>query len=238
RVIGSSSTGVLEAMRDVLGVPPTPATVDDDFVNAVVSWQAAQRLTQDGKLGPRTAAPLFREVGAEAVGQGAVLTGPTYTPHGTIPTTVAGGRKSANFSFEVEFEDDPAQQFFPSCGELRQYIRWDAAAAASFGASGVPHSGFPTGSAAGTWIEDRDASNKRYGHRSGRFSDPQSFDQYLDTTGARNQAFGETYEGNDGPGGSTSLAGVWEFAIQCVDVCNNDAPIGGNDYLRIVWCEI
>ena len=236
RVVGAASAGVIEMVRDVLGISPTPAVVDADLVNAVVDWQAMQGLTQDGKLGPRSAAPLFREVGAEGVGRGEVKSGPTYSPSGNVATTVAGGRETAHFAFTAEFEDDPANSLFLSCGELRQYIRWDATAAASFGASGVPHGGFPAGSAAGTWIEDRDSANKRYGHRSGLFSDPQSFDQYLDSTGARNQAFGHEYEGDDTPGGPTAaMAGVWEFAIQCVDVCNNDTPIGGNNYIRIAW---
>jgi hypothetical protein len=177
RVVGAAGAGVIREIRDVLGITPDPAVVDDDLVNAVVRWQAMQGLTQDGKLGPSSARPLFREIGAEGVGEGRLVSGPTYAPSGTIAPTVAGGRETAHFALRAEFENDPANGIFPSCCEIRQFIRWDAAAAASFGAGGVPHGGFPAGTAADTWIEDRDAGNNRYGHRSGPFTDPQTFDQ-------------------------------------------------------------
>ena len=57
RVVGAAGADVIGALRDVLGTSREPAVVDADFVNAVVSWQAVQGLTQDGKLGPRSAAP-------------------------------------------------------------------------------------------------------------------------------------------------------------------------------------
>ncbi len=143
---------------------------------------------------------------------------------------------SAHFALRAEFENDPANGIFPSCCEVRQFIRWDATAAASFGAGGVPHGGFPAGTAADTWIEDRDAANKRYGHRSGAFSDPQSFDQYLDSTGARNQAFGHIYRGTDTPGGpAAGMVGTWRFLLRVVDVCNGGTQLGADDFIRINW---
>jgi hypothetical protein len=236
RVVGAAGADAIREIRDVLGISPDPAVVDEDLVNAVVRWQAMQGLTQDGKLGPRSAAPLFRELGAEGVGEGRLKSGPTYSPSGTIAPTIAGGRETAHFALRAEFENDPANGVFPSCCEIRQFIRWDAAAAASFGAGGVPHGGFPAGTAANTWIEDRDAANNRYGRRSGPFSDPQTFDQYLDSTGARNQAFGHLYRGTDDPGGpAAGMAGTWRFLLRVVDVCNGNRQVGSDDFIRINW---
>ena len=56
----------IRRVRDLVGVPPQPAVIDEDFVNAVVSFQAGQNITQDGKLGPVTASRLGRELKAEA----------------------------------------------------------------------------------------------------------------------------------------------------------------------------
>jgi hypothetical protein len=236
RLIVGSGADRIHELRDVLGVSPDPAVIDEDFVNAVVQWQAMQRLTQDGKLGPTSAAPLFREIGAELAGEGRVKTGPTYRPSGTIAPTVAGANESAHFRIDAEFDDDPANGIFASCCEIRQFIRWDATAAAGFGAGGVPHAGFPAGTAADTWIEDRDAANKRYGHRSGPFTDPQDFDQYIDANG-RNQAFGHIYRGSDTPGGpvATLGGGVWRFMVKVVDVCKGGRTIATQDFNRIPW---
>jgi hypothetical protein len=236
RIVGVVNVKIIRRLRDVLGINPEPAVINQDFVKAIVRWQAIQGLTQDGKLGPATASPLFREIGAEKVGRAKVKKGPTYNPRGTVPPTIHGGQKSAHFSFTVEFEDDPDNGFFPSCGEIRQYIRWNPLAAAGFGANAVPHPGFPAGTRTNTWIEDRDSKDKRYGHRSGKFSDPANFDQYLDSGGKPNQAFGHIYKGNDTPQGPSGvLTGTWEFAVQCVDVCHNEQAVGTNDYIRINW---
>ena len=56
----------IEMLRDVLGAAPLPAVIDEDFVNAVASWQAQQGSTVDGKLDPTTASQLSREYRAEA----------------------------------------------------------------------------------------------------------------------------------------------------------------------------
>jgi hypothetical protein len=232
-VIGPAGIGEL---RDVLGISSLPQTIDADFVNAVVRWQAMNRLTQDGRLGPTTARPLFREIGAEGVGRAELVTGPSYTPTGTIAPPVDGaGNQFANFRLRAEFRNDPANQIYASCGEIRQFIMWDAASATAMG--GPPHAGFPGGTPAGTWLEDRDnTGTNRYGHRAGAFSDPQTFDQYLDTNGRRNQAFGHLYRGSDTPGGAAAgLGGTWRFLIRAVDVCNGGARIGGQDFVRVNW---
>src|SRR4051794_4336256 len=52
----------IAVLRDVLGLAPEPAQVDDDFTNALASYQASYGLTTDGKLGPHTSDRLAREL--------------------------------------------------------------------------------------------------------------------------------------------------------------------------------
>lgn len=235
RVVSPIGLDGIRTLRDVLGVSPDPAVLDEDFVNAVVEWQAMQRLTQDGQLGPRSARALFREIGAEGAGHGEVESGPRYNPSGTIAPPVVAGNQQATFGMSARFRHDPANDIYASCCELRQHILWDAASAAAL-PGGIPHAGFPAGTAADTWIEDRDAANNRYGHRTGPFSDPQDFDQYIDTNGRRNQAFGHRYRGSDTPGGPDALlAGTWRFRLSVIDICNGNARIGGQDFVRVNW---
>lgn len=240
RVLGSipNSADVIRMIRDVLGVSPEPAVVNEDFVNAVLDWQAMYGLTQDGQLGPRTARPLFREIGAEGVGQGEVKTGPRYSPQ--APTVVtSGGRKSTSFRFNAEFESNPTRGIFPSCCEVRQFISWDAAAAASFAAIrgpglSSPHAGFPATHPANTWIEDRNSGDTlRYGHRVGYSPGPGN--QYVDSSGRQNQAYGHIYHGRDFPGGPATLAGQWRFLIKVIDVSRGRRTIGSQDMIRINW---
>ncbi len=235
RVLDSipNSPEVIAEVRDVLGVSGESSDIDADFVGAVVRWQAMQGVRQDGMLGPTSARSLFREFGAEGVGKCEVTTPPRYRPGGTLTATTAAGRKSATFRFNAEFASRPADGVYPSCCEVRQLIRWDAAAAASFGGT-VPHGGFPAGTGPDTWIEDRDASNNRYGRRSGPFSDPQTFDEYRDNS-RRNQAFGHRYRGSDTPSGPTSLAGQWRFLVRVVDVCNGNRRVGSQSAIRVNW---
>ena len=234
RVVGPGGADLIRKIRDVIGTSPEPAVVDEGFVNAVVTWQAMQGLTQDGQLGPRTAGPLFREIGAEDAGECKVANGISYTP--AAPAAVAGGLgETTHFAFNAEFESDPAAGTFPSCCEVRQFIRWNAAAAAGM-AGGIPHGGFPAGTPVDNFIEDRDAANHRFGHRAGAFSDPQPFDQYLDATGARNQAFGHLYRGTDDPSVPPAMAvGQWRFYVKVIDVCHGGVRKGDDSVIRINW---
>jgi len=52
-------------VRDVMGLAPTPAIIDEEFVLAVAQWQAEQGLHQDGKLGAETTRTFLRELRAE-----------------------------------------------------------------------------------------------------------------------------------------------------------------------------
>jgi hypothetical protein len=127
----------------------------------------------------------------------------------------------------ARFTDNAANLEIPSCCQVRQFIRWDAVAAASFTAINgpgivVPHGGFPAGHPVNTWIEDRNATNTlRYGHRAGVFSTGgvAGFDEYLNAAGARDQANGVRYAGSDTPGGPAALAGQWQFELRVIDTC-------------------
>jgi hypothetical protein len=235
RVVAVVGPAGIRTIRDVLGISPEPTVIDPDFVNAVVQWQAMNRLTQDGQLGPATAGRLFREIGAEKVGRGELQTGPRYTPGGTFNPAVVGGNQSATFRFGATFKNDPANGIFASCCEARQFIRWDAASAAAL-PGGIPHGGFPAGSPADTWIEDRDGANAtRYGHRTGQFSESIPDNRYVDTNNRPNNAFGHIYQGGDQPGGPDALlAGSWRFLVRVIDVCNGNKRLG-DDFIRINW---
>lgn len=239
RVLGSiaNSADIIKMIRDVIGVSPLPAVVNRDFVNGVIQWQANFGLPQDGKLGPRTARPLFREIGAEGVGRGEVSRPPRYSPAGPINVPRATPRR-APFTMSAEFKSDPKNGIFPSCCEVRQEIRWDTAfvtASVAAGIGSVPHAGFPAAHAANTWIEDRDSSDGRYGWRTGPHSDPGPGDRYLDTSGRQNQAFGHRYEGSDEPEAFASDRGSWRFRLGVYDMCNGNRLLQYSPTLVVNW---
>ena len=120
-----------------------------------------------------------------------------------------------------------------SCCEIRQFIKWDATAAAALG--GVPHGGFPSGTPADTWIEDRDSAGTRYGHRKGSFSALGPGDQYT-TNGVADAAKGNEYQGNDGPNGPTAvMQGEWQFQLKVVDPCQGDAEKASSSVITVPW---
>jgi len=163
--------------------------------------------------------------------RGVLKSGPTYTPNGNITASNSGSRKSAFFRLNAEFEHDPANGIYASCCEVRQYLKW-------VGNCYPDHAGFrPRSSFADdTWYEDRDSTDKRYGHRSGSHSDPQSFDEYVDASGTRDMANGSIYRGSDSPGGPPSLLqdGTWYFRMDVIDVCNGGRVLG-SDNVSITW---
>jgi len=183
--------------------------------------------TVNGALGPVAATPS---------GQCYVDTGPTYTPTGSIPVTNTGGRKRATFNFAATFGAAyvtlPPRK--PSCCEVRQYIKWDNAFHTWRG--GPPHSGFPSSASANTWYEDRDSSDKRYGHRSGTHSDPIGGcgDEYK-TGSSRDQANGDTYCGRDSPNGPSAMTGKWSFQLKVIDTCNGNAEKASSTVITVNW---
>jgi hypothetical protein len=240
-----ADAALIGTLRDVLGISREPSVIDADFVNAVVRWQAVNNLSQEGKLGPDTAAPLFRELRAEGltaesrslanlVRRGRVRTAPVYA--GALAPVPAGAVQIVTFTFAAEFEDDPENGIFANCCEIRQQIQWDAAMAASFNAAygnPVPHAGFPAAHPADDWIEDRDATDTlRYGHRRGAHSNLVPGNQYLDSRGNPNPN-GRRYEGIDSP--ETPCHGQMQFRIYVVDVCNGGRRISPFNTITINW---
>src|SRR5439155_54230 len=63
-----SDPAEIEMLRDILGLAPTPAVVDADFVRAVATYQAGYGLTADGKVGPLTRRRLSGEILTESAG--------------------------------------------------------------------------------------------------------------------------------------------------------------------------
>jgi hypothetical protein len=120
------------------------------------------------------------------------------------------------------------------CCEVRQFIKWDARSAAGMG--GPPHSGFPASTPADTWIEDRDTSDGRYGHRSGPHSAPIAAggDEYT-TNGVRDQTFGDTYKGKDSPEGPLTDVGKWFFRLDVIDRCNGDSVKSSSSAITLNW---
>jgi hypothetical protein len=247
--LGTAAPDLIRTLRDVLGISREPPVIDDDFVNAVVRWQAANNVTQDGKLGPDTAAPLFAELRAEGLAvesrtlaglirRGRVLAGPTYTPDAGLAPTPDAGQMHVGFGLAATFAHDPDNGVFASCCEVRQEISWDAAMAASFatgGANPIPHAGFPAAHPADTFIEDRDAADAlRYGHRGG-FGGGVAGNQYVNAAGGLDQANGTRFQGHDDPHMLTTDHGQMQFRASVVDVCNNHRRISGFDTITINW---
>jgi len=56
----------ISLIRDILGIAKTPAVIDEDFVQAVVRYQASFGLPMDGRLGHATADRLAKEIIGEA----------------------------------------------------------------------------------------------------------------------------------------------------------------------------
>jgi Domain of unknown function (DUF4157) len=55
----------IRVIRDVVGVAPLPAVVDEELVRAVAAWQAERRMTQDGRVGHASTRSIFLELVAE-----------------------------------------------------------------------------------------------------------------------------------------------------------------------------
>lgn len=245
--LGRADPSLIHTIRDVLGISGDPPVIDADFVNAVQRWQTAYNISQDGKLGPDSAGPLFRELRAEGLSaesrtlagfirKGRVATNPTYT--GSLVPVPSGGTQSVTFNFTTEFDHDPDNGIFASCCEVRQQIQWDATLAASFAATGnpVPHGGFPAAHPAGRWTEDRNATNTlRYGHRGG-FGGAVAGNRYVNADGTTlNQANGTHYQGQDTPTMLTADTGQMRFRVYVVDICNGNTRISPFNTITINW---
>ena len=160
--------------------------------------------------------------------------GPTYTPNGTLKTTLSGGMKvSPAFKRNAEFEHDPSKGIYAGCGIIMQSMKWSAGEDPPHHAGWTPAANFK----ADTWYEDRNESGLRASPRSG----PTSFCEsgatngiYLDKTGKRDCLNGPVFEGHDQPQGLATRKGFWYFKLEAIDTCNSNAVLG-TDYVTVDW---
>ncbi len=136
---------------------------------------------------------------------------PRYDIQGSAP----GG---TTFSWYAKFMDDNNHD--PKCCEVRQQISWD------FVWRTRPHPGFQRPeNKPNTWYEDRDRFDKRYGRRTGDYSDlKEGFDWY----GVND------YSGRDTPSDYTP-GDVLSYRLIAVDVCNGDKTIFTSEKIDIVF---
>jgi hypothetical protein len=123
----------------------------------------------------------------------------------------------------------------PGCCEVRQFIKWDRRFYA-YNGNKPPHSGFPSSTGPDTWIEDRDTSDGRYGHRSGPHSAPGGgcFDEYK-TGAVQNMATGNSYCGSDGPAGPSDMVGKYQFQLKVVDTHHGEAVKATSSVITVNW---
>lgn len=95
----------IELLRDILGLEPTPAVLDADFVRAVATYQAGYGLPADGKVGPLTRRRLSSEILAEAAtlpagGLGTLATG-LQLRTGLTTLIAAGNTNYADYRTQI-----------------------------------------------------------------------------------------------------------------------------------------
>ena len=124
----------------------------------------------------------------------------------------------------AEFEQDPAKGFCATCCEVRQWIWWSK--------DSDSHN-YPArrGRPAETWSEDRDTSDKRYGHRAGVHSEEIDINKYTDDAGRDALLCGTKYHGEDTP--SRPEPGVSKFKLSVIDVCNGDVEKAVTDVIEV-----
>jgi RHS repeat-associated protein len=146
-----------------------------------------------------------------------IKSGPEYFVHGGFHmvggnfniggSSVPGGTE---FHWHAEFLKDSTHD--PKCCEVRQLISWNPG---PWGPNTVPHSGFPPGIPSGTWTEDRDQNNKRYGRRTGPYSEPPWAGDYY-----HDNEFDAIDQPSGFPQGTT-----FRFRLIVVDVCQKGKVI-------------
>ncbi len=161
----------------------------------------------------------------------AVVSGPTYTPSGTINPSIQGNQKQATFNMDAKFAKD--QTHDPSCCSFHQDLKWDQAYQNSHGGF-PPHIGFPNNATAGNWYEDRDDKGAPYGDR----NHPANFGQYT-TNGVPDPQHGDTFHAQDNPFASIGRQGTWDFRATVTDSCHGNAPVapapGATPTVKIPW---
>lgn len=143
--------------------------------------------------------PEYYVTGMDSSGIG----GKVFVGGGSLP----GG---TTFRWHAEFLNDAKHD--PKCCEVRQLISWNQP---PWGPNTVPHEGFPPGIVPGTWIEDRNQEHRRYGRRTGHYSQ---------LSPNVNWYHGNGYDAWDRPYGFDP-GFVLKFRLIVVDVCQGGKTV-------------
>jgi hypothetical protein len=131
--------------------------------------------------------------------------------------SVSNNMKNAAFTMSAGFENNPGNNIYASCCEIRHMIRWRPNAnAAPTHAGFQPQMNFQHN----TWYEDRSPVGDRLGHR----TDPAHSVNYYDDNdnGNPNMASGNRYHGFDAPGVQATHPGKYDFQLLVIDTCNGN----------------
>ncbi len=108
RTMHKSKT-LIGVLRDVLGISKTPEEIDEDFVNAVVRFQAAHGMVQDGRIGRIIAVYLAEELEAEGLPATAKMLLKAHRLASEISVDACGC--IAKFERAISFNEDIAQVY-------------------------------------------------------------------------------------------------------------------------------
>jgi peptidoglycan hydrolase-like protein with peptidoglycan-binding domain len=127
----------VRVIRDVLGLEPVPAIIDEEFVRAVAQWQAENNLPVDGKCGADTTRTLIGELAAEgepADARQLRLDNYVATTDVTAPTFLTDtGAPIQHFVWEVGFRTSLRNgfiiqqidnEFVPAMCDGTPYVAW------------------------------------------------------------------------------------------------------------------
>ena len=153
-----------------------------------------------------------------------VVSGPSYTPSGTINPTIDGFDQHALFNMDAKFAND--QTHDPSCCRVHQDISWDQAF--QNWSDRPPHQGFPSDATTGNWYEDRTKSGIRFGDRS-----LPDFESGYTTNGQPDLLHGDTFHDRDDPRGPRTMKGTFDFRLTVTDSCHGDAPVATSPTITI-----
>ena len=102
----------ISIIRDVMGISKYPAVIDNEFIDALVGWQAEHGLAQDGQFGPATtrtfvaeltaegAANLVRQLRSDNSVRATTTLGPQFPG---APAGAAAGTPFIGFDWDVAF---------------------------------------------------------------------------------------------------------------------------------------
>jgi hypothetical protein len=193
-------------IQDLAGTTPTGTWVGDDIV-MIASLQEEYGYTKDGMVGVgffRFLDLVIRRLKSTKTDKNCLIAFRIAGPDAPVVSPVAGGSRSITGHFRM------LAQFSKYCGcadyEYRQFIRghWKRTRGGITTDLGGTFTSEPAGALTPGWQEDGNttAAAVNYGHRA---QTAEGINQYVDDTGATDQAGGCRFEGDDSPGGPDSV---------------------------------